>query len=108
MGGLWGALTWQGKSLVVGVVLLVLLILGLTTRHGSGSGDSASSAPGQPANGVTAPVQTAIAGAQISGVAAPLTMTAVVAEAGGPTATTGGPPPNPAPNATPTIAGAAT
>src|SRR6476660_3305971 len=82
MGGIWGALTWQGKALVVGVVLLVLLVLGLTTRHGSGKGSSATSSDRQTGNVVTAPVQTAIAGGPITGAASSLSPTQPPAASG--------------------------
>jgi hypothetical protein len=39
MGGIWGALTWQGKALVIGLGLALLLVLGLLSRHGSNQAD---------------------------------------------------------------------
>ena len=35
MGGIWGALTWQGKALAIGLGLFLLLVFGLLSRHSS-------------------------------------------------------------------------
>src|SRR5262245_5793984 len=59
MGGIWGALTWQGKALVIGVALLALLILGLASRHSS---DPAAAGQGVPQSG---PITTDGSGVQI-------------------------------------------